>query len=447
MNIQKEDRDKINISEGFTLVELIVVMAIIGVLVLLASGKFFSRTDEAKLRAVQQDIRVLSDGAANYRTEDGKWPTLSGEVANADKLIRALGNNVKGQDLKALDEIDISKHVQSTRNDISEYVLVTAGKYEGQVFYLGDVIGEDGSSYHGSINGGDITSTAPIEYSHSELFTYISGVRAERKNGDGKHYFDDKKMYEFKNAEKQIGNDEDSVQLQKEFNDEKKHIYVGVNSTELLAGDINTGYYGLVEAKDFYTGAELEKEIGLSSGNTNNNSNEPWLKFSIDGKTILKAKKTYKYSIDWEKIDLVGAAYGNAKVTKDDKTYIVRLIRGATTNPAKFDAEDKGAIGSEWNRLMLPIHINSKNNKWVTPKYVESNVPYWGIDFNDLDLGFFQSNNNNKYHQWTQESSSSNSDSRMIRTSISDINFLPSGYVINYSRAWSPVLELLPNKK
>ena len=43
--------------KGFTLIELIVVIAIIAVLVLLASSKFLGKTDEARLRHIQNDIK------------------------------------------------------------------------------------------------------------------------------------------------------------------------------------------------------------------------------------------------------------------------------------------------------------------------------------------------------------------------------------------------------
>ena len=46
---------------------------------------------------------------------------------------------------------------------------------------------------------------------------------------------------------------------------------------------------------------------------------------------------------------------GGQQVTIDSNTYRVRVLKGATINPADISATDKDAIGSEWNNLMLPI--------------------------------------------------------------------------------------------
>ncbi|NMA86823.1 MAG: type II secretion system protein [Tissierellia bacterium] len=47
--------------KGFTLIELIVVMAIIGILVMLAMPKFMGYTEKAKLTKIQNDIKVAEN--------------------------------------------------------------------------------------------------------------------------------------------------------------------------------------------------------------------------------------------------------------------------------------------------------------------------------------------------------------------------------------------------
>ena len=60
--------------KGFTLVELIVVMSIIGILVLLAAPSFIGKTEEANRTKHFANVRVLEDAAERYFIDHGKWP-------------------------------------------------------------------------------------------------------------------------------------------------------------------------------------------------------------------------------------------------------------------------------------------------------------------------------------------------------------------------------------
>lgn len=61
-------------NEGFTLIELIVVMAIIAILVLLAAPSFLNYTKDAKVTAMKQDTKILEDSAEIYHIDKGEWP-------------------------------------------------------------------------------------------------------------------------------------------------------------------------------------------------------------------------------------------------------------------------------------------------------------------------------------------------------------------------------------
>ena len=68
------------------------------------------------------------------------------------------------------------------------------------------------------------------------------------------------------------------------------------------------------------------------------------------------------------------------RVTKNGQTYIVRLMKGALTDPCLYDKSDRGAK-VQWNRLMLPIHEQAIDKSWDYPAYVEINVPIWTHSF------------------------------------------------------------------
>jgi prepilin-type N-terminal cleavage/methylation domain-containing protein len=60
-----------NNEKGFTLFELIVVLAIIGILMLVFYPKLRNRTDAAKLTAAETDIMRLYEAAVTWKTNKG----------------------------------------------------------------------------------------------------------------------------------------------------------------------------------------------------------------------------------------------------------------------------------------------------------------------------------------------------------------------------------------
>ena len=208
----------------------------------------------------------------------------------------------------------------------------------------------------------------------------------------------------------------------------------------LIAGNMEQGYFGVVPSSQLITGDALASMVGISSG-TSQFSSEGWLKFAYQGKIQFVAKKPIRYSISWDSINSANCVYGDKTITIGGLTYKVRLMRGANKDPA---GDYRGSVNhnSEWNKLMLPIHIEAKDKSWAHPNNVEAYVPYWGIDFTDADLHTHRNQGDGSY-SWCQEAAEIPV-RRLSRgyqgVSYSYSDFPSTSYA--YS-GWRPVLELV----
>lgn len=210
--------------------------------------------------------------------------------------------------------------------------------------------------------------------------------------------------------------------------------------SNLVGGDMQAGYFGIVPAAELYTGDELATAVGITQG-TSQFSNEGWLKFAIDGKIIYKSKKPFRHSISWDHIDSKGCVDGTKTVTKDGVTYEVTLMKGANKDPA---GGDQGAMnhGSEWNKLMLPIHERAKDQSWKHKNNVDTPTEDWDVGFTDEDLHTHNNHGDGAY-QWCQEEAEGAS-RRVNRggAGVSDSHSIPSSNA-NAFRGWSPVLRVI----
>ena len=219
-------------------------------------------------------------------------------------------------------------------------------------------------------------------------------------------------------------------------------VQTTVESKTLAAGTHKYGFGGEVPASELWTGDELAALLGVTQGFAQN-TNEPYLKWFVDGKVILKSKKPFRHSISWNHLNEKGLVYGG-KIIQDKygNWYKVRLMKGALTDPSPSSASDQGAKYSEWNKLMLPIHEQAKNKNWNYPNNVEPEIPSdWNIEYTDKDL------NINLYTprtQWCQEVRAEDPSKRIDRghAGISHCGG-QSVSVSSSSYGWSPVLELI----
>jgi general secretion pathway protein G len=64
-----------NPQSGFTLIEVMVVIAIIGIMATLIVPRIMSKPDEARVIAAKQDISTLVQALKLYRLDIGRYPT------------------------------------------------------------------------------------------------------------------------------------------------------------------------------------------------------------------------------------------------------------------------------------------------------------------------------------------------------------------------------------
>ncbi|AMP36315.1 MULTISPECIES: type II secretion system major pseudopilin GspG [Ralstonia solanacearum species complex] len=69
------------VARGFTLIEIMVVVVILGILAALVVPKIMSRPDEARIIAAKQDIASISQALKLYRLDNGRYPTTEQGLA------------------------------------------------------------------------------------------------------------------------------------------------------------------------------------------------------------------------------------------------------------------------------------------------------------------------------------------------------------------------------
>lgn len=76
-------------TKGFTLVELVVVVVIIGILAAVAAPKFLNKTDAAKAQVSLQKLAAVKNAIELYRSENTGYP-------DAANLASTMRNYIKG---------------------------------------------------------------------------------------------------------------------------------------------------------------------------------------------------------------------------------------------------------------------------------------------------------------------------------------------------------------
>lgn len=137
--------------KGFTLIELIVVMAVIAILVLLAAPKFLGHSKEAAATALKADTKVLTNAILVSKTEDTALPIGTTKLTPTEiaELPTHLATLLKDKDVYPLDKDKMKEYIKNTKNDLNEYVVVTTpgDTLEGNVYHKKGVVDKKGETY------------------------------------------------------------------------------------------------------------------------------------------------------------------------------------------------------------------------------------------------------------------------------------------------------------
>src|SRR2546426_4173952 len=68
---------KSNWNSGFTLIEIVVVLGVIGILAAILTPVVNKYVDEARITRANQEAQTIGDGILNFNKDTGKWPIFN----------------------------------------------------------------------------------------------------------------------------------------------------------------------------------------------------------------------------------------------------------------------------------------------------------------------------------------------------------------------------------
>ena len=75
--------NKLQRNFGFTMIELLVVLVILGLLAGLVGPQFFGKVDSSKVRTAETQVKMLKMALQTYRLDVGQFPSSLGDLQSA----------------------------------------------------------------------------------------------------------------------------------------------------------------------------------------------------------------------------------------------------------------------------------------------------------------------------------------------------------------------------
>ena len=158
--------------EGFTLVELIVVVMMIGILSSIAIPQFMTAADKAKQKEATGIVAALVKAATAYQTEYGDLPTTAGEIEEYARFQMCDQTNMEsegGKVCKGTDPVKVPDDAESFYSTSGNYLIefkTEEGKGadgDATIFQVraqpnGGAYRDNGSAVTGCYNPKDATS-------------------------------------------------------------------------------------------------------------------------------------------------------------------------------------------------------------------------------------------------------------------------------------------------
>jgi general secretion pathway protein G len=173
---------KLKNQAGFTLIEVIVIAAILAILAGVLVPMVFSQIDQAKEARAEADCKSISSAVLTFRKDLGIWPNLSGAGCGANTtLLTGQGNLPQGLAAMAFDTTAQITFSGAIMNDVEE--CYNADLFKGP--YLPVVTADPwGNAYILSASNFDMNGTAAFVFSAGPNGTIETPVFALSPLGD-----------------------------------------------------------------------------------------------------------------------------------------------------------------------------------------------------------------------------------------------------------------------
>jgi len=125
-------KNKFNYSHGFTLLEMIVVLVIIGMLMGLVGPKLFKQADKAKVQTAETQIKMLKGALQTMRLDINRYPTTT-EGLNllfsrpTSGRLKQLWDGPYTEDGLPLDPWDFPYQYDAIHSDTQDFTLYSLG--------------------------------------------------------------------------------------------------------------------------------------------------------------------------------------------------------------------------------------------------------------------------------------------------------------------------------